>query len=211
MSDTAAVSSPTIRADGRTAKPTLTIAALLMLVGTLLGAVPAHADSVVVRDNEGGQEAYFLAIARAKFTNGTSEIGMRATHPTLDTDLVDQFSLRMYVDRNVETFNRRTYYLVWQVQGDAQFRRGLHLYRSEPGMEYPIEVTCAGARMQRTSSNSATRRPGTVTARIPRRCIPGSRFIKFNYTVSNFGGNVHDSAPGGNDQFGDDTRWVARN
>ena len=190
--------------------PTTLMVSAVTLVALLMSGPGATAGSVRVQDVEEGQEAYFLGIASARFANQSSVVTMKATHPTLDLRYVDRFSLRMYVDRKLEVVNRRTYYLVWQATADAQFRKGLHLYRSEPGMEYPALVRCPGAKMKRVGADYDEGREGRVTARVPKRCVPGSRFIKFNYTVSNFGGDVHDTAPGGNTRFGTDTRWVKR-
>lgn len=180
------------------------------LAALLVGAPSAHADSVRVPDVEDGHEAYFLGISSARFSNQSSRITLKAVHPGLVTDYVDRVEWQIYVDRKVEAFNRRTFMLVWQVDKDEQFRKGLHLYRSEPGMEYPALVRCRGIRMKRLNADNESGRQGRVTARVPRRCVPGSRFAKFSYTVSNFGGDVHDTAPGGNSRFGSFTRWVQR-
>ncbi|MBS44489.1 MAG: hypothetical protein CMH83_15265 [Nocardioides sp.] len=161
-----------------------------------------------MNDVERGYEAYFLAIESVSFTNGRNAIEMKARHPSLVARYVDRFAVSMYADRDARPVNRRTYLLVWQKKTDVQFRRGLHLYRSEPGMEYPRRVRCRGVELKRVSATSS--REGRVSAKVPQRCVAGTRFVKFNYTVSNFGGDVHDTAPGGNNRFGTYSRWVKR-
>ncbi len=73
-------------------------------------------------------------------------------------------------------------------------------------MENHVVEPCPGLRMKRVEGGD---KPGSVTASVPQRCIPGSRFVQFEYRIQNFGGDVVDHAPG-RGRGHEFTRWVKR-
>lgn len=183
-----------------------------MMVAVLVATAPvAMAKSIKIDDRESGHEAGFLAIKSARFSNGDERLRLDAVHPTLNRSQVDRYAFSVYVDRRKDIFNRRTFLLVWQVETDGSFDKGLHLYRTEPGMEGYDRVRCRGARMKRVEGKKEPGdKAGRVAASIPQHCVAGTRSVQFHYEVRNFGGNVVDTAPGHQGGSYKQTRWIKR-
>lgn len=186
-------------------------AAVALAAGLLLPASggPANAEGVTVRDSEPGREASFLAISRARFTNGEHYVRVRATHPGLVLRHVDRYELRIIVGRWRLPKDDRLFVFRW----DRDTSRPAQLITYRQGTDAEIVVPCPGARLTRVGARfGADARPGQVEARVPHRCLRASGQVRLGYVVGDTTAWVTDSAPGHShdDMASGFTRWLRR-
>ena len=72
-------------------------------------------------------------------------LSTRVKHPSLHREYVDSYQFSIYTERDEEVFNRSLYTLAFQRDDGPLYGAGLHLYRSEPGMENHVVEPPAGS------------------------------------------------------------------
>ena len=156
----------------------------------------ASGDTIRVGDRvDQGSTGYYLDISVVKFTNGARRLSLRATHPSLVGDWVDDIQFQILN-------KRRQGYSVFI--GPGRHKTLVYFGRAEEG---GTRVTCRGIKL--SIRDAANGNPGVVQISVPQRCVRATKRVKFSYTVWNRGGANGDAAPGHNPDVRR-TRWVGR-